>query len=86
MVRVQNKLVGCVTLQIRYSDKETHTMQKTIPYTNNDHVIIGIVKEPFVKLSTKRLLIRLIGIRFTNLETGTYQIDLFEDKQETINL
>lgn len=85
-LRLQNKLVGCVTLKIRYSDQETHTMQKTIPYTNNDHVIIGIVKELFAKLFTRRLLIRLVGIRFTNLVTGTYQIDLFEDKQETIRL
>lgn len=85
-LRLQHKLVGCVTLKIRYSDQETHTMQKTIPYTNNDHVIIGIVKELFVKLFTRRLLIRLLGIRFTNLVTGTYQIDLFEDKQETIKL
>ena len=34
----------------------------------------------------KRMLIRLIGIRFTNLIPGNYQISLFDDTQETIKL
>lgn len=85
-LRQQNKLTGCVVLKIRYSDMETHTMQSTIPYSNADHVLIATVRELFTKLFTRRVLIRLLGIGFTNLVTGTYQIDLFEDKQETIQL
>jgi DNA polymerase-4 len=85
-LRSQNRLTGCVTVKLRYSDFETHTIQKTIPYTNGDHIIIQIAKELFAKLFQRRMLIRLIGIRFTNLISGTYQINLFNDTQEMIKL
>jgi len=32
------------------------------------------------------MLVRLVGVRFTDLIPGNYQIDLFEDKQEMIKL
>lgn len=85
-LRSQNKLTGCIILKLRYSDHDTHTIQKTIPYANADHILIDTAKELFKKLFTRRLLIRLLGIRFTNLVTGTYQINLFKDKQESIKL
>jgi DNA polymerase-4 len=85
-LRSQNRLTGCVTVKLRYSDFETHTIQKTIPHTNGDHVIIQVAKELFAKLFQRRMLIRLIGIRFTNLISGTYQINLFHDTQEMIKL
>ena len=44
------------------------------------------VKEIFHKLYDRRLLVRLIGIRFTHLIPGNYQINLFEDTQEMIRL
>jgi DNA polymerase IV len=40
----------------------------------------------FDKLYERRMLIRLIGIRFTNLIPGNYQINLFDDTQENIKL
>ncbi len=40
----------------------------------------------FDKLYTRRQLIRLIGIRFSDLIPGTYQINLFNDTQEQIKL
>lgn len=85
-LRNQDRLTGCVTVKLRYSDFETHTIQKSIPYTNADHLLMKTVKELFTKLYERRLLIRLVGVRFTNLVSGTYQIDLFEDKQEMIKL
>ncbi len=85
-LRSQNKLTGCIILKLRYSDHDTHTIQKTIPYANADHILIDTAKELFKKLFARRLLVRLLGIRFTNLVTGTYQINLFEDNQETIRL
>lgn len=85
-LRSQNRLAGCVTVKLRYSDFETHTMQRSIPYTNADDVLLKIVKELFAKLYERRLLVRLVGIRFTNLIPGTYQINLFEDTQESIRL
>lgn len=85
-LRNQDRLTGCVTVKLRYSDFETHTVQKSIPYTNADHLLIKTVKDLFAKLYERRLLILLVGVRFTNLVSGTYQIDLFEDKQEMIKL
>jgi DNA polymerase IV len=85
-LRSQNRLTGCITVKLRYSDFETHTIQKTIPHTNGDHIVIQVAKELFAKLFQRRMLIRLIGVRFTNLISGTYQINLFNDTQEMIKL
>ncbi len=85
-LRCNNKLTGCVTVKIRYSDFQTLTMQSTIAYTANDHLLLQKVKEIFNKLYDRRLLVRLIGVRFTNLVAGSYQINIFEDTQEMIGL
>jgi DNA polymerase-4 len=85
-LRCNNKLAGCVTVKIRYSDFQTLTMQSTIAYTANDHILLQKVKEIFNKLYDRRLLVRLIGVRFTNLVAGSYQINIFEDSQEMIGL
>lgn len=85
-LRQQNKLTGCVTVKVRYSNFETFTKQITIPYSNADHTLLKIASELFNKLYERRLLIRLLGIRFTHLIPGNYQINLFEDTQEMINL
>jgi len=85
-LRSQDKLTGCITIKLRYSNFETFTKQKTIPYTNSDHVLIREASDLFEKLYDRRMLIRLVGVRFTNLIPGNYQISLFDDTQETINL
>lgn len=85
-LRRQNKLTGCVTVKLRYSNFETFTRQVSIHYSNADHVLLQTATDLFNKLYERRLLIRLIGIRFTNLIPGNYQIRLFEDSQEMINL
>ncbi len=85
-IRSENRLTACVTIKIRYSDRNTFAKQTTIPYTNSDHILIQVAKELFKKIHTRRLMIRLIGIRFTNLISGTRQFDLFVDTQEDIKL
>lgn len=85
-LRQQKHLPGCITLKLRYSNFETFAAQRTIPYINTDHILQKTVMELFTKLYTHRILVRLAGIRFTNLVTGAYQINLFEDTQESINL
>ncbi|MFW2475340.1 MAG: DNA polymerase IV [Sediminibacterium sp.] len=85
-LRQENKLTGCIAVKIRYSDFDTHTSQQSVPYTNQDHVILKTVKELFVKVNSRRLLIRLIGVRFSNLIPGNYQIDLFNDSQAKVCL
>jgi len=85
-LRDEEKLTSCVTVKIRYSDFNTYTMQTRIPYTALDTTLIEKVKELFEKLYQKRMLIRLIGVRFSHLIQGTYQFDLFNDMTEQIQL
>ncbi|HAP01983.1 MAG TPA: DNA polymerase IV [Bacteroidetes bacterium] len=85
-LRDEVKLTSCVTVKIRYSDFDTHTMQSRIAYTSSDHVLIARVKELFDKLFQRRMLIRLVGVRFSHLVRGGYQINLFEDSESVIKL
>ncbi len=85
-LRSQQRLTGCVTVKIRYSDFQTETRQSSIAYTSADHVLLQKVKELFEELYKRRQLIRLIGVRFTDLIQGTYQVSLFDDTQEMIAL
>jgi DNA polymerase IV len=85
-LRQQNRLTGCVTVKLRYSDFNTVTKQLVIPYTSADHVLLKTIKELFAKLYDKRLLVRLIGIRYSHLIPGNYQIHLWDDTEEMINL
>jgi DNA polymerase-4 len=85
-LRAGDKLTSCVTVKIRYSDFQTHSMQKRIPYTSLDHTLIETVMDLFDKIYNRRVLIRLIGVRFSHLVGGSYQIRLFEDSLKLINL
>ena len=85
-LREEEKLTSCVTVKIRYSDFNTYTMQMRVPYTALDSMLIEKVKELFDKLHQKRMLIRLIGVKFSHLIQGTYQFDLFNDMSEQIQL
>lgn len=85
-LRRGNKLTACVTFKIRYSDFQTYTQQKRIPYSAMDHNIIPVVLDLFNKLYNRRLLVRLIGVRFSHLVEGGHQINLFEDNEIQLNL
>ena len=85
-LRSQNRLTGCISVKIRYSDFQTEQKQMSIDYTAADRELLKKAKELFNSLYTRRQLIRLIGIRFTDLIPGTYQINLFNDTQEMIKL
>lgn len=85
-LRKKQKLTSCVTLKIRYSNFDTHTIQQRIGYTSFDHVLIPVAKELFRKLYQRRMLIRLIGVKLSHLVTGVQQIDLFDQTPELINL
>ena len=85
-LRDQQKLTSCVTVKIRYSNFDTHTLQKHVPYTAFDHILIPLVKDLFDRLYQRRMLIRLIGVRFSGLVAGNPQLNMFEDNQEMISL
>lgn len=85
-LRTANKLTACVMFKIRYSDFQTYTLQQRIPYSSADHKIMPVVMELYKKLYQRRLLVRLVGVKFSHLVEGGFQIDLFEDNEKIINL
>lgn len=85
-LRTRNKLTACVVVKIRYSDFDTHTIQKRIAYTAFDHVLIREAKDLLQRLYTRRVLVRLLGVRFTHLVSGSQQLSLFEDRPEQVQL
>lgn len=85
-LRNGNKLTACVTVTVRYSDFDTQTKQKRIPYTSLDHTLIQTVMELFNQLYNRRVLVRLVGVRYSYLISGSYQMRLFEDTAEMIKL
>lgn len=85
-LRNSSQLTSIITVKIRYSNFDTETKQVRIAYTANDDKIIKVVKELFDRLYQRRMLIRLIGIRFSGLVRGNEQIDLFDDTVEKVRL
>ncbi len=85
-LRSQQKLSGCLTVKIRYSSFDTVSRQAHLTYTSADHVLIEKAQELFDKLYDRRLLIRLLGVRLSELVQGCQQIDLFGDTPEQIRL
>jgi len=85
-LRNGNKLTACISIKIRYSDFQTYSKQRIIPYTSLDQTLIQTTLELFHQLYQRRVLIRLIGVRFSHLVGGTYQMRLFEDSEKLIKL
>jgi DNA polymerase-4 len=85
-LRRGEKVTSCVTVRVRYSDFQTKSIQKRIPYTAADHNLFPLVRELFDKLYDRRVLVRLIGVKYSNIVNGGHQIDLFNDDEKIINL
>jgi DNA polymerase-4 len=85
-LRSEEWLTSTVVVKIRYNNFDTETKQCRIPYTSCDHILIERVTELFDKVYERRMRLRLIGIRFTGLIRGNYQINLFEDTAEITSL
>ena len=85
-LRSQHKLAGCVTVKIRYSSFDTHDMQQRIPYTAFDHLLRDAVNSLFNRLFNRRLMIRLVGVRLSELVNGMPQLNLFDDNIELTQL
>jgi DNA polymerase-4 len=84
--RKKQKLASCITIKIRYSNFDTHTLQKRLPYTSFDHVLIPEAISLFDKLYQRRMLIRLVGVRLSGLISGVQQINMFDDTPEMVSL
>ena len=85
-LRAQRKLTACITITIRYSNFETHTQQTKIPYTTLDSFLISKAKELFDKLYNRRMLLRLVGVKLSQLVSGHEQINLYSASEEQYKL
>ena len=85
-LRQEKWLTSVVTVKIRYANFDTETKQCRVSYTSADDTLLKYALEVFKKLYTRRMRLRLIGIRFSGLVHGCHQMDLFEDTEELMNL
>ncbi|MDB5141435.1 MAG: dinB [Mucilaginibacter sp.] len=85
-LRRENKLASCLAIKVRYANFETHTQQENIPLTAAEHILIPGIKNLLKKAWNSHRPVRLIGVRLSQLATGSYQINLFEDNEQQIRL
>lgn len=85
-LREEQWLTSVVSVKIRYANFDTETKQLKIPYTSVDHTITKYILGIFKNLYTRRMRLRLIGIRFSGLVHGNHQMNLFEDTEGLIHL
>ena len=85
-LRQEKWLTSTIVIKIRYSNFDTETKQHKVAYTSADHTLSRVALELFNKVYTRRMRIRLVGLRFTDLVHGNHQMNLFEDTEEQMNL
>jgi DNA polymerase-4 len=85
-LRTSEKLCSSITIKIRYADFNTYTKQRKISYTASDTILSRHAHELFAQLYERRQMIRLVGVKFSGLVHGNYQINLFDDREEDIRL
>jgi len=85
-LRSEQWLTSTVTIKIRYANFDTETKQTRVQYTSADHILTQTAVDLFEKLYQRRMRLRLIGVRFSGLVRGTYQIDIFQDTEEMLSL
>ncbi|HOZ85289.1 MAG TPA: DNA polymerase IV [Niabella sp.] len=85
-LRKDQKLTGCLTIKVRYSNFETISKQETIPITALDDELILKAKDIFDKCYQPDRPVRLIGVRFSQLVDSGLQMTLFGDQTAKLNL
>lgn len=85
-LRAEHKLAGCVAVKIRYNDFETHTRQLAIASTSNSKILLEKGLYLLHDIYKPGRKVRLLGIRFSDLEEGAYQINMFDDREKDVQL
>ncbi len=75
-LRKEKWLTSTVTVKIRYANFDTETKQCKVAYTSADHTLSRVALDLFNKAYTRRMRLRLIGLRFTGLVHGNHQMNL----------
>lgn len=68
-----------ISIKLRYSDFQTLTRMKTIKATDDDNIIFNNAWSLLKNAYTRRVAVRLIGVRLTNFSPYSEQEFLFED-------
>ncbi len=79
-LRNRNWFTSTVGIKLRYSDFVTITRDVTIKPTDDDKIVFDSVVRLFRNAYTRRVGIRLIGIRLTKFSEFTEQENLFQDE------
>jgi DNA polymerase-4 len=85
-LRRGRRLTASITVKVRYADFDTRTLTASLPYTAADHLLVPRVLELFDRLFDRRVLVRLIGVKYSHLVSGGCQMDLFNDTGERVAL
>lgn len=85
-VRNEEKLAGCITIKIKYSNFDIVSKQETIDYTALDDVITAKAKVLFHQLYQINRPVRLLGVRCSHLVPINLQMSLFEKTAEKLQL
>lgn len=85
-LRKEKWLTSTVVVKIRYANFDTETKQCKVSYTSADHTLSRVALDLFNKAYTRRMRLRLVGLRFTGLVHGNHQMNLFEDTEEQMSL
>ena len=82
-VRDEGWQAGKVSLKLRYSDFVTLTRDKTMKPTDDDKVVYETILDLFHKAYTRRVAVRLLGVKLAKFNEFFEQGQLFEEKAET---
>lgn len=79
LMRDKNWQASTISIKLRYSDFVTLTRDKSVKPTDDDKIIYDTAVKLFRKAYTRRVSIRLIGIKLTKFNEFAEQEILFED-------
>lgn len=78
-LRSTGRLSAHISIKIRYSDFETHTKGQQVNPTANEQEMSVVARKLLKAVFTRRVRVRLIGMKLSNLCPGYIQTDLFQD-------
>jgi len=85
-LREEQFLTSCIGVRIRYTNFKTESRQTHLSYTTSDHILSSTALHLFDDLYSKKMRLRLVGVRLSGLVRGSHQIDMFNETAESICL
>lgn len=82
-IRQLEMTAGTVTIKLRYSDFQTISRSQSISPTDDDVEIFQTARTLFKKAFSRRVRIRLLGIKLSHLSARNCQCSLFVPQEET---